>query len=672
MASNGYSITISATDQASKTIDKINKQIASIRAPVERIQNSIAKFSDVSGLKSVSKAFTDLTRSSWGAFQNISRIVDPLGVIAGAGSIAGIAALERNFATLGQTLTNTGRLMNMDPAKLAQWENAGKLVGVAVSDTDASLRGLQKTATDARFGQNNQAAGMLQTILGKNWREESKDIPGTIMKISKYLGTLSTSARANAIGNIEGYFSMGDGFTSSLLRGPAALQANLKKAAALGSPSDSQIASGDSLAQSINAAQEAVANLGTTIGSKLAPVLGPMIDNFTKWTAANRNLISSDVTKIVSGFAKVIASINYDAVFKHMQHAFDLMDKVAKSVGGWQNAIEGVIAILTASKVASIALPFVQLSSAISMLSSGGAGSFMALGAALKGIGFGFVGGQIVKLGVGAAGGSAGLANVAGDTVQGAITGGAIFGLPGAAIGGALGAAYGAYQNHQQTMAQVNARADAMTKYYRSQGLSAVQSAGLVGGFQRESSLDPTAQSGDSYGIGQWLPARQADFQKIFGHPIQSSTLGEQMQFSLDELFKGKEAAAGAALRASTTLPDAVAASLKYERPLNVGAGTAIGMTNGAEILSRNAPQYLPKIDPAGNAGPFPPDNEPGRLLGAPIAPVGEGVGADRQRLIIDFYHHKDGTVTQRERKSVPGVTTRSPTQTAMPAVAGL
>ena len=194
-------------------------------------------------------------------------------------------------------------------------------------------------------------------------------------------------------------------------------------------------------------------------------------------------------------------------------------------------------------------------------------------------------------------------------------------------------------------------------------------SAGLVGGFQRESSLDPTAQNGDSYGIGQWLPGRQADFKKIFSHTIQSSTLAEQMQFSLDELFKGKEGAAGAALRASKTLPDAVAASLRYERPLNVGAGTAIGLTNGAEILSPSAPQYLPKIDPAENAGAFPQDNEPNRLLGEPT----RGAGMDREdrSVVVDVHIHDHRKATTHERKSSPGVTTRIHVQTAMPAVAG-
>jgi hypothetical protein len=162
-----------------------------------------------------------------------------------------------------------------------------------------------------------------------------------------------------------------------------------------------------------------------------------------------------------------------------------------------------------------------------------------------------------------------------------------------------------------------------MTSYFRSQGLSAVQAAALVGGFQQESSLDPTATNGSHYGIGQWDHWRQADFKKEFGHDIQQSTLQEQMQFALNELFNGKETTAGAALLAAKTATAATEAALSYERPANPGSPAwgnerAWRLANTAAILARqpDGRKYLPQIDPAGNAGPWPPDNEPSRLLG--------------------------------------------------------
>ena len=128
--------------------------------------------------------------------------------------------------------------------------------------------------------------------------------------------------------------------------------------------------------------------------------------------------------------------------------------------------------------------------------------------------------------------------------------------------------------------------------------------------------------------------ARQADFKRQFGHDIQQSTLQEQMQFSLDELFNGKEGDAGRRLLAAKTADQATDAALHYERPANPGTPAwqneqAWRLANTAAILARqkDGGKYLPQIDPEGNAGAFPSDNEPTRLLGVPAA----GTGMDRE-----------------------------------------
>lgn len=688
----GYSITIKAVDQTTATIDKINAKIAGAQtainrkleaaaAPWKRLGGSVGKTVQLlggtqlaQGVSRVGKEFANLTRASYGAFNNIARIVDPLGVITGATTIAGIAALESHFASLGQTLTNTGRLMNMDPAKLALWERAVRLTGGSAADADSSLRGLQYASTDARFGMNNQAAGYLQLAEGPDWKEKSQDINGTALALSKYVTTLKGAARANAIRNIQGAFGFTDGFMSMLAQGPGAVQKLLGQAAAHGSPTDAQIATGNSLAGSINGALQSLEGLANAISNKLAPVLKPLIDQFSKWVDKNRDLIAQKIGDFVTGVAKAIKGFDWVGAWKNIQAVFDKINNVVQSIGGWKTALEGVIVILTASKVASIAAPFLQLASAIGSLTTG-ATSFGALGVALRAAGFAVVGGQLVNMAATAAGASQNAANVLGDATTGAIAGGAIFGPVGAGIGGVLGAAYGGYEAHKASKAAQAARADAMTAYYRSQGLSAVAAAALVGGFQQESGLDPTAsndQGGGHYGIGQWDQARQADFKNMFGHDIRQSTLQEQMQFAANELFNGKEGAAGRALLAAKTAPEAVDAALSYERPAPPGTPAWQNehqwrLANAAAILARqkDGGKYLPAVDEQGNAGAFPQDNEPARLIG--VSQPGIGMHDEDRRAIVDVHIH-DHRTTATVRKESQVVRTRVKLQMPMPA----
>jgi len=106
--------------------------------------------------------------------------------------------------------------------------------------------------------------------------------------------------------------------------------------------------------------------------------------------------------------------------------------------------------------------------------------------------------------------------------------------------------------------------------YFQSQGWTKEQSAGLVANLYAESGLNEKIPGGGgkAYGIGQWHPDRQADFQNLFGHPIQQSTFEEQLAFVQYELTQGKEKAAGDALRKESSAAGAGAVvSKKYERP---------------------------------------------------------------------------------------------------------
>lgn len=106
--------------------------------------------------------------------------------------------------------------------------------------------------------------------------------------------------------------------------------------------------------------------------------------------------------------------------------------------------------------------------------------------------------------------------------------------------------------------------------YFQAQGWSREQAAGLAANIKRESAFraDAVGDNGKAYGIGQWHPDRQAEFQKRFGKPIQGSTLEEQMAFMHYELTQGNERKAGNLLKGAVGADEAAAiVSKHYERP---------------------------------------------------------------------------------------------------------
>jgi len=101
-------------------------------------------------------------------------------------------------------------------------------------------------------------------------------------------------------------------------------------------------------------------------------------------------------------------------------------------------------------------------------------------------------------------------------------------------------------------------------------GWSPHEAIGIMANLQKESGYDPRAigDEGKAYGIAQWHPDRQKDFQEKYGKNIRSSTLEEQLLFLTHELREGKEQKAGSLLRGAQSPEEATRIlSLRYERP---------------------------------------------------------------------------------------------------------
>ena len=201
-----------------------------------------------------------------------------------------------------------------------------------------------------------------------------------------------------------------------------------------------------------------------------------------------------------------------------------------------------------------------------------------------------------------------------GGSLLGGLTA-AIGGLPDAikAVGafalGAAGVAAGGYAASQfagKGVGETGSSSEAMS-FFQSKGWSKEQAAGIVGNLQAESGKNlRTNASGDSglaYGIAQWHPDRQAQFERVMGIPIRQSTFKQQLEFVNWEL-NNSEAAAGRALRGATTAAEAASiVDARYER--STGAVRGQRMANATALVGASAavtPQSTSGVTPRNEA----------------------------------------------------------------------
>lgn len=140
---------------------------------------------------------------------------------------------------------------------------------------------------------------------------------------------------------------------------------------------------------------------------------------------------------------------------------------------------------------------------------------------------------------------------------------------------------------------------DRVISLLEEKGWNRQQAIGLAANIHAESAFNPAAvgDGGKAYGLAQWHPDRQAEFEKTYGKSIVGSSLEEQVAFMDHELRQGREQSAGKRLLATKTAAEAASVvSTYYERPADTTGEASkrarIALSFGGEA----APGGLPSL----------------------------------------------------------------------------
>jgi hypothetical protein len=331
----GFSVSITAVDSASKQIDAINARIKAMQAPAERLTKSFGKLADNTGITKLAGGMRNLARESFQAFENIGRMVAPLGAITGAASIAGIAKLASSFGDFGNKTANAANRAGMGVEQFLNLGNAARLAGSSSEAMSAGMTALKDNIFDFAAGRAApmtiaafNTLGISMTDASGHVRSASDVLPDLAEALSKVKdptqrATLEMLTLGAAGGALDPLLRLG-------AKGVAELT---DKAKALYGVTDKQIAQAVEFHAKTEAMTIATEGLGIAIAADLMPVLGPIIDEMTRWITANRDWISADIKGFIEQSIPVIKNFATEA------------DHVATSLGGWKTVIEGIAAI---------------------------------------------------------------------------------------------------------------------------------------------------------------------------------------------------------------------------------------------------------------------------------------------------------------------------------------
>ncbi len=280
------------------------------------------------------------------AAEGVSALVPALAGLGAAGSLAGmfeminksadgVAQIAKSAASVGTSFDGFERLAY-----------AAKMTDVPIESMSTGMFRLNRAIADSVAGKNKDAAALF-AHLGIRVR----DANGHLLSAEQLLPKLADAFQHTTDPAMRARMAMvlfgrgGKDMLPLLSQGGGALAEFARQADAVRYPfSAEEREQMEGYHRSMMTLGAAVTGFTDAISAKLAPVLTPIIDDFTKWITANRDWIATGIAGAVTGLAASLSQIDIHAEVESFGH----WASTILTLGGHVSALEGGMGLLAA------------------------------------------------------------------------------------------------------------------------------------------------------------------------------------------------------------------------------------------------------------------------------------------------------------------------------------
>ena len=305
---------ITASDKLSPALRAIARQAATTKAVMTHGWGSIGK-----DMIPIRNRLTDLG----GSLANLARGMGVFGLIAGGAAAAGGMALARSVVDAAGAVQDASDVTGVAVENLQKWHAVAGLAGVSTDDVNNSMVKLNKSLFGAANGEKKSAA------LFKSMGIAVRNADGSIRKIDDVLPQIAqafdrTKDPATRTAMAMTLFGKSGAKLIPILAKGKGLSEALAEAQRKGIiVSESSIAAMDDLGDNMGIIGSQVRGIAGNIMGELAPSLTPLIQGFSDWIAANKDIIKSNVTGFVKDLADKIKTVDWKAVADGAKTFFD-------------------------------------------------------------------------------------------------------------------------------------------------------------------------------------------------------------------------------------------------------------------------------------------------------------------------------------------------------------
>ncbi len=286
-----------------------------------------------------------IAREVGGAF---AEMVAPLGALGGAGSLVGLIEMTNAASEAFSQMKTSAEQAGVSISSFATLSMAAKENDVSTQTLTSSLFRLSRTMGDVSRGKNKEAAALFAHLGIKLHDANGKALTASqiLPQLADAFEHTTSATMRNAMAQVI-FGRGGAALIPILLKGAAGLaeyHAAFKKYGYL--PTGLAKKQLDGFHKSWVELSVAVSGFSMEIGTKLAPILGPIVTKMADWIAANRDWISTNIAGAVGELVKWVRTIDLHKVIGDMQHWFGTISSVAHSLGGIKVVVGAMVLAL--------------------------------------------------------------------------------------------------------------------------------------------------------------------------------------------------------------------------------------------------------------------------------------------------------------------------------------
>lgn len=280
----------------------------------------------------------------------------PLGLIGaalGAFSIAGIKTAVGAFADLGDQTVKSAQRVGMTTDEYQRLSYVAGQSGVSVEGLSSSMGRLNKGIALAAAGGNKDLAGLF-----KRARISMRDANGQLRSASDMLPEIAELFERNKNAAVQarmGTAIFGKSWQelAPLLQGGKQGIIDLnERFKMLGLTVDGDaLKAGEKFGDQMEDLHLVMRSYGNTISAKLIPLFGPLLENTIKWAAANRDVITTKISKFIADMADELSKVDWPGVIKSIGSFISGIKECIGYIGGAKGALIALAIVMNAQTI---------------------------------------------------------------------------------------------------------------------------------------------------------------------------------------------------------------------------------------------------------------------------------------------------------------------------------